>query len=101
LPGDLKTAAADAGELKLLALLALFELLEFEAEVFAAVPATGATLASGRCDILAKASGEMATISTPSAVSRVDKTNASPPTCSRTSLSASVVVAAMILWGAI
>ncbi len=90
MPGDLNTLAEvdDAGVLKLLV-------------VFVVGLATGATLASGRCDILAKASGEMATISTPSAVSLVDKTNASPPTCSRTSLSASVVVAAMILWGAI
>jgi hypothetical protein len=99
-PGDLKTlvAEADAGALKL---LELFALLELEGALFAVELATGAGLASGRCDILANASGEMATISTPSGVSRVDKTNASPPTCSRTSLSASVVVAAMILWGAI
>jgi hypothetical protein len=91
-------AAAVAGELKLFAEAVV---LGLDAEGFAVGLATGATLASGLCDILANASGEMATISTPSGVSRVDNTKASPPTCSRTSLSASVVVAAMILWGAI
>jgi hypothetical protein len=109
-PGDLKIfaeVAVGAGveaevaiEFKLLELLELLE-LKLELAVLAVGLATGAALASGRCDILASASGEMATISTPSAVSRVDNTKASPPTCSRTSLSASVVVAAMILWGAI
>ena len=80
---------------------ACLAMLELEGPLFAVGLKTGAGLASGLCDIFASASGEMATISTPSGVSRVDKTNASPPTCSRTSLSASVVVAAMILWGAI
>ena len=57
--------------------------------------------ASLRCDKLLKASGEMATISTPCGVSRVESTMASPPTCWRTSLSASVVLAAMNFWGPI
>ena len=55
--------------------------------------------ASFFCDKLLNASGEMATISTPCGVSRVDSTMASPPTCWRTSLSASVVLAAMNFWG--
>ena len=54
-----------------------------------------------RCDKLLNASGEMATISTPCGVSRVESTMASPPTCWRTSLSASVVLAAMNFWGPI